>query len=1653
MKNGLKKIVSASLAMAIAAGVTTPALVANAGDTYPYLGESAKGENQPYQHGYRAEDLLSWSPETDPYAELLRAQIPLQERNEAFADTQANPALSSQTENFTLAGDYGNAFFDSYPYTNEFSQHVFNFWQYTDYYGSWHGMPTEEVPESMYNAEGERNGTSSWTQRNFEFGMMNLPNPGYTNAAHKNGVLSLGCIFQPRAYQHFEALLTQDENGRFVCADKLVEICEYYGFDGWFFNMEGRSISSENQKLLQDFFAQMREDGLYIQWYTANGSFSSNTASYLTSATPDNTENAVRRAESVFLDYGWPYSVDSSLETAKSFGLDPLKAVFGGMEAGRDRWSNDFDKFLDGDGNMRLSIGTLGTEFVHDGLDEDLGTGTKIYREKDEYQWMTFERERLWWTGANNQEGPNAGLSGEDIGTSKTDFKGISNYISERSVIHGDTFVTNFNTGHGLEYAESGEVSSEKEWSNISLQDILPTWQWWFDTEGTKLNAEFDYGTQYKRNQKDGSESSFAFDLVGAYNGGSSLAIYGELDAKNFMHLYKTDLEVKENSKMEITFQKTSNDAAAMKLGVIFENDPNTVVELDIDNSAAKSDGWVTSEINLSAYAGEKIAAFGLVFDGDSADYQMNIGQIKYTSNEVQKPEAPTGLTIEKAYDTGEMVVSWEKAPYEDVKQYNVYKIEDGKEIFLGGTYDEIFYIKNIYGTDKPVTIALKAVTQDGTQSDAATVDYDYSKAVKDIEVKAEDGKLNVTWTGGQADVTVTTSCEEDARTWTASGDGSAVVEVPTGEEADGARYTMTIATEDGTAATYDGRLDDSWSDPYDGSMKNMAWTSPTSKDWYRIRYWVNHSEYESGYYFRGRGGDNAYFKDLPSDTTYLEVVLEDYNGNKSEPVAYYFKNGQPVDMEQDEIGEDEFPDPVLLEAVKEKVGSTFGEVLQYTGELDLSGLEITDLTGMDLIYGVTSMDISGTKVTDLSPLAGMNSLKELNASNTQVEEVLAGELPASLETLDLSANGKLLKIQEGVVSQLENLKTLHIQDDAALEVLYLDNAGISSIDLSGCTAIKELCVTGSKIQELDISDCTGLTRLDAKDSSLEKIVTASGDAYTDIYRFDLSGSKLDLSEGTPERQWIDELEAYVEANPITPVEAEAANIALEGTVTSDVTGSFPPSYLIDGDDYSYFGSFLEGQSAVVDLGSVQTVTSWKIYFYNTYYLVPDFHLEVSEDGQTYRTVDTVTDNAEEIFSKELQTSVRGRYFKFVVDKKGQYDNYIREFQLFGEPIEPYGVVYGNQRPVAYTNLPEKVTVTTSQIGSIRTKDYFEDSYKNAETVRGMLFSSLEGADWIAPDYDIAAQIAVPENVSVEITDEAGTVINPSDTPDYEGVLKLDQTGLYTVNFMKDGGILDTMQVRVKAVTSVLERVIEKAEQMKADGALDNTMEAVVTEFNAALEEAKALVAREDATQAELKDSAVRLLAVMAKVDWKQGDKTILEVAVDVALSINENLDLYEEAGKQEFIDALATAQELLASGNAWQDDIDAATDALIEAMSNLRMKPNKDILNDMINQASGLDLSLYTSDSAAALNAALANAKAVAADDNATQAQIDTAADTLKAAMSGLVFVDGTTGTTTPAGEGTIPTKTGDAGAAGLAALALLSAGALIVLKKRNRG
>lgn len=927
MKQKAKKIFASFLALSMAAAVIPSAF---ASDTLPYLGESARGENQAFQHGYRAEDFLDWSPETDPYAEYLRAQVPLQDRNAALAATQANPELSPETEWFTLAGDYGNAFFDSYPYTNEFSQYLFNFWQYTDYYGSWHGMPTEEVPEEMY--KDERGVNDAWQYRKFEFGLVNMPNPGYTNAAHKNGVLSIGCIFLPRTGLKHTVLLTQDEDGSFPYADKLIEMCEYYGFDGWFINQE-EDIPAGDVELYKGFMKQMRDAGLYIQWYDSvidsDGSVDYQNE-FNSANSPFVAEDGVQYSDSIFLNYWWNHDMlASSAEHAQSLNLNPLEVVFTGIEAGGDRWGQRYDlrDNIGDDGQPMNSIASLGSEFVHDGLDEDLDNGTNnnvaMRREKDEFQWMTFERERSWWSGPfqdPSQASYTADRStypqNEDVGIGtreNQDFDGVAAYITERSVINGDTFVTSFNTGHGLEYAVDGVISNSHEWSNINIQDILPTWQWWIETEGQKLDVDFDYGTQYKKNydngQEDvlGNEGSFDFDLIGAYNGGSSLVVYGAIDAENFLHLYKTDLDVAEGTKVDLTFKKTSEDDVAMKLALIFEDDTDTVVKLDVADSAAKSDEWVTSTVDLSAYAGKKIAAIGLVFDGTAEDYQINIGELTYTTGAAQKPAAPTGLTIDKAYDTGEMYISWDMASYNDVKQYNVYAVINGEEMYMGGIYDEVFYIKDLYDAEGVVTIKVKAVAEDGTESDAASVDYDYSKAVSDVEVKAIDGSLLINWDAvaglnGETVINVTKEYTGEAEpevysVTAAAGKNAAVLDVPSGADADYARYTMTITTAGGETVTYDGRLDDSYAKPYNPGIYGGRLAVPLAKDWYKMIYTIDGGEAQTVVRY------NNQMPTVAADASGIyAVTLEDYRGNVSETVVFSVKDGAIEEFDKTEL-------------------------------------------------------------------------------------------------------------------------------------------------------------------------------------------------------------------------------------------------------------------------------------------------------------------------------------------------------------------------------------------------------------------------------------------------------------------------------------------------------------------------------------------------------------------------------------------------------------------------------------------------------------------------------------------------------------------------------------------------------------------------------
>lgn len=219
--------------------------------------------------------------------------------------------------------------------------------------------------------------------------------------------------------------------------------------------------------------------------------------------------------------------------------------------------------------------------------------------------------------------------------------------------------------------------------------------------------------------------------------------------------------------------------------------------------------------------------------------------------------------------------------------------------------------------------------------------------------------------------------------------------------------------------------------------------------------------------------------------------------------------------------------------------------------------------------------------------------------------------------------------------------------------------------------------------------------------------------------------------------------------------------------------------------------------------------------------------------------------------------------------------------------------------------------------------------------------------------------------------------------------------------------------------TAVLEYAIELARTDDTEGVVP----AVAEKFNECLTNAEDLLARVQAgdasvTQDMVDESWGEMMRIMQMLSFKQGDKTDLCKVIEAADTID--LDKYLEVGKDEFKEALEEAKAAAADENAMQDEVDQAWGRLLTAMGNLRLIPDKDLLEDLINQAQAIDTAEYTEESVAALNSALAKAIEVYNDDQADEAQVKEAETALKASMDQLVKNESGS-----AGDG----NTGDAG------------------------
>ncbi|OFP50654.1 endo-beta-N-acetylglucosaminidase [Propionibacterium sp. HMSC067A01] len=864
-RNTVKRALIAGVAALVGLAALTPPAVAD--DSVAPVGAHALASAQPRNAGHRLQDIRTWSPQTDPYARYLRAEVPLQPRIPHDPSTQAHPELDAKAQVMLMQGDYGNSFFGNFRANDGFAHNVLNFWQYADYWSPWHGSATARTPQSLYDPA-----TSDWRTRNFEFGVVDIPNPAYTNAAHRNGVKSIATIYFDPAFRPgltFKEAFDKDPTSRgYIIAEKLVEMAKYFGYDGYFLNEEEGNLQDSR---FRPFMSYLTSKGLYTQWYTNTpGTWSSSKASLLDHG---------RIMNSVFLNYNWPGTQDRSVEAAKAEGYDPYQSLFFGVEAnqagfnGKHRSATELPSLYESRRNHspKASVALFTPSDMYQrgladavkpkGADKDV----PLFQQ-DPYQWMVAERERMYFSGVTSNPkdtGAHPGHSRPEVGVAdSSSWVGAADFIPARSVIGGRQFHTDFNTGHGMRWYSAGDVSAAASWTDMDAQSILPSWQWWIDTEGTRPSVDFDYGPSDRRKDVHGAPVSLLYHQVGAWCGGSSLVVHGMMSKTTTLRLFKTRLAMTADTSMPITFRKSSKDHGTMKAALVFADDPRRVVTVDVPGSGVKG-GWHTSTLRLGRFAGRTLTTLGLQF-APAPDYQMNVGAISVRDGS-GVPAAPSEVQLDTVYDDGQAILSWHAAPFDDVAGYVVESMgPDGKIVHLASGYTDLAYLKAVPKKTGKVTFRVRAVGHDGQMSAPSTVSYDYSAQPRHIKVAeaatasklltdaVRPGVLDVTWDAKgvrvstcRVDVHLVDIAKDDIDNQPYGLDvpcaaGGARVPVPIRE---GHPYDLTVTAGHGLGLSYRGHTHDSWAAPVtlddivvERKRSGFHMRNLTSPDWYGLQ-------------------------------------------------------------------------------------------------------------------------------------------------------------------------------------------------------------------------------------------------------------------------------------------------------------------------------------------------------------------------------------------------------------------------------------------------------------------------------------------------------------------------------------------------------------------------------------------------------------------------------------------------------------------------------------------------------------------------------------------------------------------------------------------------------------------------------------------------
>lgn len=646
---------------------------------------TASMDNRPESSYWFPNELLEWTFENDADAKYNVSTTPLAKRVEKSQLLKANDTQNEQMKVVALSIMNSSTSGNAPRGSNRFDANVFSNWQYIDQLVYWGGSSGE--------------------------GIIVPPSPDVTDAAHKNGVPVLGTIFFPQGahggkIEWLDTFLKKDTAGHFPIVDKMIEVAQRYGFDGWFINQETEvGLTKEHADLMKELIVEFKKKtsgSLEVMWYdsmTNEGKMDWQNA--LTEKNQDYLVDANLNplADSMFLNFWWNTDrlasqdlLRRSKEKAENLGIDPYD-LFAGIdvqEKGYDtpvRWN----LFADNQGIPYTSLGLYVPSWTYSSASDP-----------NEYQ----QKEQAFWINEENDPTKSVLPQG-------TKWPGISTFAIEQTAITQWPFVTNFNVGNGYGYYLDGKKVSTKEWNNRSLQEIMPTYRWIIDQGGNSdLAGSIDYTT--------------------AFNGGSSIALKGKAAAKasTKIKLYQTKAKIEKN----MTFTTTAKATNRTNLDLVLEFEDGTTETFKGNKKLTEE--WTTVAYHLNKAAGKVVTAISYELSSfdDNENYGLNIGQIIATPRGmlphslVEKPVIEDVSFDEERMHAGIRLV-WHSEHPEQYAHYELYRVmENGERAFVGATTADTHFIDGFAREGEAVSgieiVPVDLYGQKGEASQVVTFDW-----------------------------------------------------------------------------------------------------------------------------------------------------------------------------------------------------------------------------------------------------------------------------------------------------------------------------------------------------------------------------------------------------------------------------------------------------------------------------------------------------------------------------------------------------------------------------------------------------------------------------------------------------------------------------------------------------------------------------------------------------------------------------------------------------------------------------------------------------------------------------------------------------------------------------------------------------------------